>query len=38
VNFPFICYNTPTANGYGVYITQIIRYLRTCGSCHDFLD
>jgi hypothetical protein len=28
VNFPFICSNTPTARAYGVYISQLIRYLR----------
>ena len=29
VNFPFICSNIPT---YGVYISQLVRYFRVCGS------
>ena len=36
VNFPFICSNIPAA--YGVYISQMIRYSRACGSYQDFLD
>ena len=35
VNFPFICSNIPA---YGVYICQMIRYSRACGSYQDFLD
>ena len=35
VNFPFICSNIPT---YGVYISQLVRYFRVCGSYQDFLD
>ena len=39
VNFPFICSKiTAVALAYGVYISQLIRYSRTCGSYHDFLD
>jgi hypothetical protein len=38
VNFPFICSNIPTASSYGVYISQLIRYSRACGSYQDFLD
>ena len=38
VNFPFICSNIPAAPSYGVYISQLIRYSRACGSYHDFLD
>jgi hypothetical protein len=36
VNFPFICSNIPAAPEYGVNISQMIRYSRTCGSylCH----
>jgi len=37
VNFPFICSNIPPAPVYGVYITQLIRYSRACGSFQDFL-
>ena len=32
VNFPFICRNIPAASACGVYISQLIRYSRTCGS------
>jgi hypothetical protein len=38
VNFPFICINIPAAPAYGVYISKLIRYSRTCGSFHYFLD
>jgi hypothetical protein len=37
VNFPFICNNISTAPAYGVYIYQLIRYSRACGSYQDFL-
>ena len=36
VNFP--CSNNPAAPAYGVYISQMIRYSRPCGSYQDFLD
>jgi len=32
------CTYIPTAPANGVYITQLIRYSRVCGSYHDFLD
>jgi hypothetical protein len=35
VNFPFICSNIPVAPAYGAYISQLIRYSRTCGSYQD---
>jgi hypothetical protein len=38
VNFPFICSNIPAAPAYGVYISQMIRYSRACGSYQDFID
>jgi hypothetical protein len=40
VNFPFtgICSNIPVAPAYGVYISQLIRYSRDCGSNQDFRD
>ena len=38
VNFPVICSNIPAAPVYGVYISQLIRYSRACGSYQDFLD
>ena len=37
VNFPFICSNIPAASAYGLYISQLIRYSRACGSYQDFL-
>ena len=38
MNFPFICSNIPVAPAYGVYISQLIRYSRACGSYLDFRD
>ena len=38
VNFPFICSTIPAAPAYEVYISQMIRYSRDCGSYQDFLD
>ena len=38
VNFPFICSNIPAAPGYGVCISQLIRYSRACSSYQYFLD
>jgi hypothetical protein len=38
VNFPFICSNIPAAPAYEIYISQLIRYSRACGSYQDFLD
>ena len=38
MNIPFICSKIRTAHAYGVYISQMIRYSRACGSYHDFLD
>ena len=38
VNFPFICSNIPAAPAYGVYISQLVRYFRVCGSYQDCLD
>ena len=38
VNFPFICSNIPVAPAYRVYISQMIRYSRACGTYQDFLD
>ena len=36
VNFPFICSNIPAAPAYWVYISQLIRYSRACGSYQYF--
>ena len=38
VNFPFICSNISAAPAYRVYISQLIRYSRACGTYQDFLD
>jgi hypothetical protein len=38
VNFPFICSNIPAPPAYGVYISQLIRYSRACGTYQDFID
>ena len=38
VNFPFICSNIPASPAYGVYISQLVRYSRTCSSSQYFLD
>jgi hypothetical protein len=35
---PFICSNITAAPVYGVYISQLIRYSRACGSYQNFLD
>ena len=35
---PFICSNIPAAPAYWVFISQLIRYSRACGSYKDFLD
>jgi hypothetical protein len=32
-----LCSNIPAEPAYGVYITQLIRYVRACGSYQDFL-
>ena len=38
VSFSFMCSNIPAAPAYGVYISQLIRYSRVCGTYDDFLD
>jgi hypothetical protein len=38
VNFQFICSNIPSAPAYGVYISQLTRYSKACGSYQNFLD
>jgi len=40
LNFPStsICSNIPAALAYGVYISQLMRYSRACGSYQDFRD
>ena len=32
MNFPFICSNILAAPAYGVYVSQLVRYSRACGS------
>jgi hypothetical protein len=38
VNFTLIYSNIPAAPAYGVYLSQLIRYSKACGSYQDFLD
>jgi hypothetical protein len=38
VKFQFICSDIPAEPAYGVYISQLIRYSRACGSYQDFID
>ena len=38
MNFPLICRNIQADPTYGVYIPQLIRCSRACGSYQDFLD
>ena len=35
INFPFLSSNIPTGPSYGVYISQLIRYVRCC-SHYDY--
>ena len=36
-NFPFLSSNIPSSPAYGVYITQLIRYVRACSSYECFI-
>ena len=36
VNFPFLCSNIPGSPAYGVYISQLIRYARSCSKYEHF--
>jgi len=38
VYFPFICSNIPAAHAHVVYISELIRYCRDCGSYQVILD
>jgi hypothetical protein len=38
VNCPFIYRNNPAAPAYGIYIYQLIRYSKACGSYQNFFD
>ena len=38
VNFPSSCSNIQATPAYVLYISQLIRYCRACGSYHDFCD
>ena len=38
VNVQFICSDIPVAPACEVYISQLIRYSRDCGSYQNFLD
>jgi len=37
VNYQFLESNIPSSPAYGVYMSQLIRYSRTCSSYQDFL-
>jgi len=37
VNYPFLDSNIPSSPAYGVFMSQLIRYSRTCNSYQDFL-
>ena len=38
INFPFLSSNIPSAPAYGVYVSQFIRYVRTCSNYQDFME
>ena len=38
VNFPFLSSNIPSAPVYGVCVSQLIRYARTCSNYQDFKE
>ena len=38
VNFPFMSSNIPSASAYGVYVSQLIRYVSCCSNYSDFLS
>ena len=38
VNFPFLSSNIPSAPAYGLYVSQLIRYARTCSNYQDFME
>ena len=37
-NFPFLSSNIPSAPAYGVYVSQLIHYARTCSNYQDFME
>ena len=34
----FLSSNIPSAPAYGVYVSQLIRYVRTCSNYQDFME
>ena len=36
VNYPFLDGDVPRSPSYGVYISQLIRFVRVCSNVHDF--
>jgi hypothetical protein len=38
VNFLYLCCNIPVSPGYGVYISQLIRYARACSAYDQFVN
>ena len=37
VNFPFLRSNNPSAPAYGVHVSKLIRYAKTCSEYQDFI-
>ena len=38
LTFSFLSGNIPSAPAYGVYVSQLIRYARTCSNYQDFME
>ena len=38
VNLPFLSSNIPSAQAYGVYVSQLIRYAIACSKYQDYID
>ena len=38
VNFLFLSSNIPSAPAYGIYASQLIRYVRACSNYQDFIE
>ena len=37
VNFRYLCSNIPSSPVYGVFVSQLIRYIKACSSYEQFL-
>ena len=38
ISFPFLSSNIPSAPAHSVYVSQLIRYARTCSNYQDFME